>query len=146
MIARVAYPKRLGDDFRHPVRRPHIAPKPIGFGATLQQAGKLRTLLRTQPRRAARRGMARQRGDPSTCARTSQPLADRSFAHAEGNRDVFLSPTLFFEDPGALASLFAPVRFVWCSHTPHAPTPLLLLLEVSKCRRTRIDGLGRMAA
>ncbi len=61
-----------------------------------------------------------------------EPLAHRAFTHAQGDGDIFLKPALRFEGPGALASLFAPVGFVWCSHTSHATISLLAHHDISK--------------
>ena len=132
MIAGVAHPKGLPDHFRHPVRRPEVAAKAVGFRAAFQQSGNLGALFGVQPCHPSPSGMACQRLHASTLSGAFEPLADRALAHPQRDGDGFLPPALRFEGPGAFPSLFAPVGFVWCSHAPHATTSLLPDHDISK--------------
>ncbi|HEX8983428.1 MAG TPA: hypothetical protein VF792_11690 [Ktedonobacterales bacterium] len=139
MIAGVAHPKGLPDHLRHPVGRPDVAAKAVGFRAAFQESWNLSALFGAQPRHPTWPGMTRQRFHAAPFSGAFEPLAHRAFTHPQRDGDVFLEPALRFEGPGAFPSLFAPVGFMWCSHTPHATTSLLPDHEISNVEHPRIS-------
>src|SRR5258705_13923120 len=142
MIARIAHAKRSLAHRGDAVRGPDISAKAVALRSAFQQPGDLRALLRAQSRHSSWPRMTCQRLSAAPLPTTTQPLTNRSFAPSQRDGDILLHPALLFERPGAFASLFAPVRFAWCSPTPHATTSLLPDHDISRYQRT----LSRSAA
>src|SRR5258708_6064707 len=68
----------------------------------------------------------RVEGFYTSCPPSFEPLTHRSFAHSQGDRNIFLSPSGFFQFPGAFAPFFSPIGFLWCSHASYSSTLYLL--------------------
>src|SRR5258708_24151573 len=79
----------------------------------------------------------RVEGFYTSCPPSFEPLTHRSFAHSQGDRNIFLSPSGFFQFPGAFAPFFSPIGFLWCSHASYSST-LYLLPPRSVSRRSLV--------
>src|SRR5579885_3078130 len=115
MIAAVAHPELLLNDFADAPGGPDVAPKAIAFGSPGQQGRQLRQLFSAQTGPPSQRRAGLQcRFSPFSPA--FHPLADRSFADPQSLCDLVLLPSLPLEVPGLFASFFSPIGFSWCSH------------------------------
>jgi hypothetical protein len=91
-----------------PATGPDLPPEAIGFGAAVQQRGQARELVGGQSARSARGWpMAQGLGTAVACA--PHPLADRSFADAQGLGNLALRPAFLLMLPGLEPSRFFPV-------------------------------------
>lgn len=77
----------------NPSSCPDVAPKAEGFGASLQQARHLRSLLCRQAWRRTG-GFAPTQGVNAACFGSLEPLADSALGYAQGMGDRRLSPAL----------------------------------------------------
>jgi hypothetical protein len=111
--------KLLLDQHRYPSRGPHFAAKPIVLGSFGQQVGQLGTLFLSQFRLGTGRWLVAQR-TRTIFLGSAHPLTHRTFAHAEGLRDVFLFPALLIQLPGTQSATLAPVfgKGFFLTHTP----------------------------
>jgi hypothetical protein len=108
----IAHAEAALDHRRHALGGPHLPNKAIRFRAPCQDVRQAGSLRLRQLWRGTGRGVAAQRLDPtSACA--LQPATDRRPAHRQRRRNVFPSPSLLMQVPGAQSS---PLSNVLATH------------------------------
>jgi hypothetical protein len=91
-----------------PAAGPDLPPEATGFGAPMQQVGQTSQLGGGQAPGSAGMG-AMPQGRWSPVPGALHPLADRSFADAQGLGDLALGPAFLLEEPGLQTACFFPV-------------------------------------
>ena len=104
----ILHSKLLLGHLSDPLGSPNLSTKTERLGTPSQQVGELRSLLRTQFGRSARRWLMLQ-GLNSLFPGFLKPLAHCPLCYSKGCCDVFLFPSLFMQFPRLHPSLFAPI-------------------------------------
>jgi hypothetical protein len=107
------------DDASDPLARPDLPTEPVHFRPTFHERGELRQLLGAEPRLSARRRMASQPFHP-LFASAFEPLAHRTWRHAQCRGHVLLFPARLLQLPGAPPPFLAPVELGFLR--AHAPS------------------------
>jgi len=100
--------KRYTDHLCHALPGPHLAAEAVGLGATMQQIGQTRQLVRRQSTGCTGR-WAIAEGLRAVLSSPFQPLADGGSADPQRLGDLMLRPAFLQELPGLHAPRFFPV-------------------------------------
>jgi len=118
----IGHPTGVSDHLNDPLARPHLAPKAVGRGSTVEQGRQLGTLFGGELWRTARGRMRPQPFLHPFHSRPRQPLAHGSRRDAQSGGDLCLFPARLFQLPGASPPSFTPVQPGLCGlHDPSLP-------------------------